>query len=188
MKIPRFKKFAASFLFALAFFIFPFTGETKLTAELQIEKTSRKPANYDAVRVEKVLTADTILLEDGEKIKLIGLSAPEPPKKTRVLYDSYGFVITENDPTTTINQQAFDFARNLMENKTVRLEFDGQKKDRRFRTLAYVYLKDGTFVNAEILRQGLADLEIVPPNVKYAPALRLAYQEARKEKRGLQGD
>lgn len=36
----------------------------------------------------------------------------------------------------------------------VRLEFDAERKDRFGRTLAYVYLPDATFLNAEIVKQG----------------------------------
>ncbi len=43
------------------------------------------------------------------------------------------------------------------------------------------------FLNAEILRQGFANLSIRPPNMKFAKELREAYREARAEKRGLQG-
>jgi endonuclease YncB( thermonuclease family) len=42
--------------------------------------------------------------------------------------------------------------------------------------------------NAELLRMGFVKLRIVPPNVKHEQQLRAAYQEAKKEKRGLQGE
>ncbi len=35
------------------------------------------------------------------------------------------------------------------------------------RTLAYVYLEDGTFVNAWLLEHGYAQVMTVPPNVKH---------------------
>ena len=42
----------------------------------------------------------------------------------------------------------------MVEGKEVRLEYDWQKRDKYDRLLAYVYLKDGTFLNAEIVKQG----------------------------------
>ena len=36
----------------------------------------------------------------------------------------------------------------------VRLEYDWQDRDKYGRLLAYVYLMDSTFLNAEIIRQG----------------------------------
>ena len=41
--------------------------------------------------------------------------------------------------------------------------------------------------NVELLRMGFVKLRIVPPNVKYENNLDLAYQQAKKEKRGLEG-
>ena len=138
--------------------------------------------------VERVIRADVILLDNEKKIRLIGLIAPDAPKSKIVKRDNYGIVIEEQSPETTLNNQAFDFAKKLLENKHVRLEFDFENKDENFYTLAYVFLSDGTLANAEILRQGYANLKIVPPNTKYADTLRTAYQEARRERRGLQGE
>ena len=53
---------------------------------------------------------------------------------------------------------------------------------------AYVYLHDGRMANAELLRMGFVKLRIVAPNVKYEDKLDAAYQEAKREKRGLEGD
>lgn len=140
--------------------------------------------------VERVLSVDVIRIEGGEKIKLIGIRAPEAPKRIKESdRDKYGFIIEEESPLTPVNEQAFDYVRSLLEGKTVRLEFDAQKRSSDFKTLAYVFLtKDQTFVNTEILRQGFAYLKIRPPNTKYADLLREAYKEARREKRGLQGE
>jgi micrococcal nuclease len=67
----------------------------------------------------------------------------------------------------------------------VRLEFDVQERDRYGRLLAYVYLEDGTFVNAEILRQGYGVLLTVPPNVKFAEEFLEIQRQAREAGRGL---
>ncbi len=150
---------------------------------------------YKDVVVQEVLSTDTIRLEgeSGEKgqlIRLIGLRAPEPPKKRRddVERDEMGFVIPKPvDPMTPLNDQAFAFAQSLLLGARVRLEFDTLKENEEHYTLAYVFLiKDNTFVNAEILRRGFAHLSIQPPNIKYADDLRAAYKEARAEQRGLQ--
>jgi micrococcal nuclease len=42
----------------------------------------------------------------------------------------------------------------MVEGKEVRLEFDWQRRDKYGRLLAYVYLPDGTFLNAELIKQG----------------------------------
>ncbi|MDI6606193.1 MAG: thermonuclease family protein, partial [Candidatus Omnitrophota bacterium] len=60
-----------------------------------------------------------------------------------------------------------------------------QERDIYKRLLAYVYLEDGTFVNAQILKQGYASLMTIPPNVKYAELFLKLYREARENRRGL---
>lgn len=144
--------------------------------------------NYEKIRVSRVISADLIELKSGEKIRLIGLKAPIPPQKKDKKRDRHGFVIKDTSPFTTIEDSAFEFAQSLLEDKFIRIEFDKKRKDNNFITLGYVFLLDGTFVNTEILRQGFANLHIHPSNKKYAKELRAAYQEARREKRGLQGE
>ncbi len=72
-----------------------------------------------------------------------------------------------------------------MDGKTVRLEFDVQQVDRYNRLLAYVYLKDGTFVNAWLVENGYAVVMTIPPNVKYQELFLKLQREAREAKRGL---
>lgn len=144
--------------------------------------------NYENVRVEKVLSADSFILEGGQKIRLIGLNALPAPKRQQIKTDEYGIIVKEVNPVSTLIEQAFDFAKDLLENKYVRLELDAEQRDEKFKTLAYAFLSDGTFVNAEILRQGFANLKLSPLNKKYTEQLRRAYQEAREQKRGLQGE
>jgi len=87
-----------------------------------------------------------------------------------------------------LGKRAHLFTKNLVEGKKVRLEFDVQKRDRYDRLLAYVYLEDGTFVNAEIVRQGYAQVMTIPPNVKYQELFLRLQKEARENGRGLWSD
>ncbi len=142
---------------------------------------------YEEVQVKEVRSADTIILEGGKKIRLIGLLGPAAPTREKQEFDKYGFVIEEITPYDSMEERAFHFVESLLTGKMVRVEFDTQRADEDFVTLAYVFLKEGNvFVNAEILRQGYANLQIRPPNIKYAEVLRDAYREARQEQRGLQ--
>lgn len=156
----------------------------------------KSEAQYSDVVVEEILTTDTLVLkgdtgEKGEVIKLIGLQAPHAPRKRKseIKRNELGMVIKEPvSPETPLEEEAYEFARNLLVGRHVRLEFDAEKNTEDFQTFAYVFLKDdGTLINAEILRYGYASLQIRPPNLKYANELRQAYKEAHEEKRGLQG-
>jgi len=72
----------------------------------------------------------------------------------------------------------------MVEGKRVKLEYDWQRKDRYGRTLAYVYLDDGTFLNAEIIKQGYGFAYTKYP-FKYLDEFRELQKEARLNKRGL---
>jgi len=55
------------------------------------------------------------------------------------------------------------------------------------RLLRYVYLADGTFVNAALVRRGYAQSSTYPPDVRHQDVLRKAQREAREAERGLWG-
>lgn len=147
------------------------------------EKPSR------TVKVVKILSVDRIQLESGEKIKLIGLKGPALPRRKKVETDEHGFIIEKVDPIQSVEEKALTFVTELLEGQSVRIETDVKQKDADFSTLAYVFLiPQDILVNEEILRQGFAQLQIVPPNMKYEQRLRQAYLEARKEMRGFHGE
>jgi len=75
----------------------------------------------------------------------------------------------------------------LVEGKKVKLEYDWQRIDRYGRTLAYVYLKDGTFANAEIIKQGYGFAYTKYP-FKYMDEFRKYELEARLKGVGLWAD
>jgi len=169
---------------------------TTACGESNIDFFFKDRTKYKDVIVKEIRSTNTLVIKEnvgerGEIIKLIGLRALKSPKNKLddIDRDQYGFTVKKPiSPLTPLEDQAFDFVKELLEGQHVRLEFDADKKAKDHATLAYVFLlKDNTFVNTEILRHGFAHLQISPPNTKYAQELRNAYKEARIEKRGLQG-
>jgi len=140
--------------------------------------------NYAGVLVKRAVDGDTLVLESGERVRLIGIDTPELHESNKLYRDASR---TGQDIRTIqgLGRRAYEFTRNLVEGKRVSLEFDAEKRDKYKRLLAYVYLKDGTFVNAEIVKQGYASLMTIPPNVKYADLFLKLYREARENRRGL---
>jgi len=144
-----------------------------------------KSYNYADILIQRAVDGDTLKLESGERVRLIGIDTPEMHESDKLYRDSQR---TGQDIRTIqeLGRRAYEFTKKLVEGKRVSLEFDVEKYDKYDRLLAYVYLKkDGTFVNAEIIKQGYASLMTFPPNVKYADLFLKLYQEARKNKRGL---
>ena len=77
------------------------------------------------------------------------------------------------------------YVTQLLTGKKVRLEYDVSKYDRYKRTLAYVYLENGTFLNAFLIKNGYASVMTVPPNVRHADLFVQLQKEARDKKKGL---
>ncbi len=128
------------------------------------------PAVAAAQRVERVVDGDTIIVSGVGRVRLIGVDTPESVDPRR--------------PVEFFGKEASAFTRRLVDGKRVRLEYDWERTDRYGRTLAYVYLPDGTFVNAEIVRQGYGHAYTRFP-FKYLDGFRQFEREARQAGRGL---
>ncbi len=80
--------------------------------------------------------------------------------------------------------EAWQANRALVEGKIVRLERDVSEVDKYGRLLRYVYVDD-IFVNAELVRAGLAYVKAYPPDTKHQDYLEELEQEARQAGRGM---
>lgn len=143
-------------------------------------------ANYDYnnILVSRVVDGDTLKLENGERVRLIGIDTPEMHQSNKLDRDAKRSG-QDSRAIQALGRRAYEFTKQLVEGKRVRLEFDVERLDKYNRLLAYVYLPDGTFVNAEIVKQGYASVMTYPPNVKYADLFVKLYREARENNRGL---
>lgn len=122
------------------------------------------PVFSKVINVKEVIDGDTIVLQSGEHVRYIGIDTPE---KDQPFY-----------------QRAKELNQKLVEGKEIRIEFDVQRKDKYGRLLAYVYVGE-TFVNAELVRNGLANLYTVPPNVKHSDYFLKLQSEAKEKKLGI---
>ena len=103
----------------------------------------------------RVIDGDTIEVNiDGAvyKVRYIGIDTPELDDK-RAEYSA-------------LAQEATRYNRQLVEGETIRLEKDVSETDKYGRLLRYVYVDD-IFVNAELVRQGLAWAKAYEPDTKY---------------------
>ncbi len=80
--------------------------------------------------------------------------------------------------------EAWQANHRLVEDKEIRLERDVSETDKYGRLLRYVYV-DNTFINAELVRQGLARAKAYPPDTKYQTYLEKMEAEAREANRGM---
>ena len=114
---------------------------------------------------------DTVTIEGSQKVRLLGIDAPELEREGR--------------PADFLAHKAKAELARLIQGRQVRLEYDHLRYDQYGRLLAYLFLPDGVLVNAELVRQGLAKVYIFPPNNRYQEALLAAQREAIEARRGL---
>ncbi len=121
--------------------------------------------------VTKVYDGDTLtIIYTGkaggkDKVRLIGVDCPELKQ-------------------APWGKRARDFTRKMVLGKIVRLETDVRVRDRYGRLLAYVWIGD-KMLNEELLREGLAVLLTIPPDVRYVERFKRTQEEARKKKKGF---
>lgn len=137
--------------------------------------------------VTRVVDGDTLKLSNGQRVRLIGVDTPEMHYSNKLLKDAKR---TKRSIAAIqdLGRKASQFTKNLCEGKKVRLEFDVEKYDHYKRILAYVYLEDGTFVNAKIIEEGFAQIMTIPPNVKFADYFLELQKKARDNHKGLWAD
>jgi len=126
-----------------------------------------------APQVTRVIDGDTIEVDIAGtiyKVRYIGIDTPELDDK--------------RPEFSALAQEATRYNRQLVERGTVRLEKDVSETDRYGRLLRYVYVGD-IFINAELVRQGLAWVKVYEPDTKYQDTLEKAEAEARQDKKGL---
>ena len=95
----------------------------------------------------KVVDGDTIYLDNGEKIRFVGVNTPERGVE--------GYITSKN------------FVQKLCLNKEVGIDIDDSKHNDKYgRTLAVVIV-DGKNVNEMLLKEGLAEVMYMPPSEFY---------------------
>lgn len=87
-------------------------------------------------KIKEILSTDLLLLDNGLKIKLLGVQG-RPGK----------------------SEEALQFLREKTKGQKVFLRFDNVKYDDRNNLLCYLYLWNKTFLNAHLIKNGLADVD-----------------------------
>jgi micrococcal nuclease len=159
-------------------------GQFSSEGEFKFSLPFGRNYDYNNILIRRVIDGDTFQLEDGKRVRLIGIDTPEIYFSKKI-YQQAERLHRDIETVKILGRKATQFSKKLVEGKRVRLEFDVEKYDKYGRLLAYIYLKDGTFVNEEIVRQGYALVLTIPPNVKYKDVFLKAQRQARRNNRGL---
>lgn len=108
--------------------------------------------------VTKVVDGDTLVLVGGERVRLLGINAPESGEKCF--------------------QEAAERLRELVGGKEIRMEKDIEERDQYGRLLRYVYLGN-VLVNEEMVKGGYAHVYLYNNTLRYKDQLMEAEKEAK---------
>lgn len=132
------------------------------------------PGDPGSAVVTRTVDGDTVYVRyRGEEldVRLIGIDTPEVDPGIGV--ECYG-------------EEASRFTDASLTGRTVRLEFDVERRDRFGRVLAYVWVEDELF-NLRLVAEGYAEVTTFPPNVRYVDDYEAAERRARAAGLGLWG-
>lgn len=141
---------------------------------MDAKKEGIAPYCYIQGTVEKVADGDTIEVSykhDIYKVRLLDLDTPESVKNN-VKVQEYG-------------KEASQFTKKQVLHRPVKLVFEKGLRDKYGRLLAHIFLKDGTYYNALLVRNGFARVEIVKPNLTYANYFYKLQEQAISDKLGV---
>ena len=136
------------------------------------KKLNIKPG-YDFFRVKTVYDGDTVMLEDGRKIRFLGINTPEVQHRDKQA-DAGG-------------DEAKRWLIDKLKNTKVRLEVGAEKTDKYGRTLAHLFTEKKEHINLQLVATGLAAVSIYPSELYYVNELVKAQEQAEQAKLGIWG-
>jgi micrococcal nuclease len=147
-----------------------------LSAVIACSPESAFSAELQRDSVTRVVDGDTVVLNSLGKARLIGVNTPEtvsPAQRKGAPPECYG-------PEASAKLKAM-----LPPGTAVDFETDVEPTDRFGRSLIYLYLEDGTFVNADLVKNGFAVAKAYKPNVAYRSTFESLQGKAKAEGIGL---
>lgn len=134
------------------------------------------PSSLPVAQVERVIDGDTLRLNDGRSVRMVGLNTPETGKKGR-----------SAEPFAEAAKRRLQALVDESDG-TVSLRIGQQGKDHYGRVLANVYGRNGVNLEAKLLSEGLGYLVAVAPNVALVDCQQAAERSARQASLGLWRD
>ncbi|MBN2292286.1 MAG: thermonuclease family protein [Pirellulales bacterium] len=125
-------------------------------------------------QVRRVIDGDTLLLENGARVRLICANTPETVKP--------------DHPVEPFGPEATRFTKDFLAGGNAYLTFDREKVDRYDRFLAYVWQDERMelMLNEELIREGLAQAKT---GYRFSAQMKKRFSraedEAKAEKRGI---
>lgn len=127
---------------------------------------------HEKVYIKKVIDGDTVILTDERHVRLVGIDTPE--------------IYHDGRPAEAGAVKAMQQLKQLLAGtRFTGLRHDAERQDRHGRTLAHLFLPDGTNIQATLLAEGLAMPLFIPPSILYAECYARVAANAKSAGKGL---
>lgn len=123
--------------------------------------------------VVEVIDGDTVLLDDGWPVRLVGIQAPKLPLGRK------------NFEKWPLAGESGSALAAMVLDREVSLAYGGQRVDRHGRRLAHLFLADGTWIQGEMLLRGMARVYSFPDNRAVVAEMLAAESSARRKGAGI---
>lgn len=127
----------------------------------------------DSAVVREIVDGDTVILDDGRQVRLVGIQAPKLP---------LGRANFEKWP---LADEAKEALADLVLGRRVTLGYGGQRQDRYGRELAHLFTDDGLWVQGSLLELGFARVYSFADNRSLVPRMLEAEVSARTTAMGI---
>ncbi len=181
LRIPRKKKTLVAYIISI--FIVTFSVFQTSNATLPKRTTLAPSPNPgltvspvlgaqtgEVFKVTRVVDGDTIVIDTGQKVRLIGVDTPE--------------TVDPRKPVQCYGKEASAYTKSRLLNQEVRLVKDVSETDHFGRLLRYVYVGDELFNNTLVL-SGYAHAVSYPPDISKQELFRASERDAIFNNKGL---
>jgi micrococcal nuclease len=145
---------------------FPFNRNLIVQAPSYATLSPTPTPSSTFAKVTRVIDGDTIVIDTGAHVRYIGMNTPEV------------------ETSECFASEATQINTSLVLGKEVKLEKDVSETDKYGRLLRYVYV--GTeMINDELVKDGSAKVDTVPPDTKYRDEFLQSEKYARENNLGL---
>jgi endonuclease YncB( thermonuclease family) len=126
-------------------------------------------------RVVAVVDGDTLRLDSGIEVRLVGIQAPKLP------------LDRPNFRRWPLAEQAKAALERLALGRELRLDYGGRRRDRYGRALAHLHTRDGLWLQGQLLAEGMARVYSFRDNRALVAEMLAAERVARANRRGIWG-
>lgn len=124
----------------------------------------------------EIVDGDTLLLDDGREVRLVGLQAPKLPLG-RSDFEAW-----------PLSDEAKDALEAIAAGQRLNLRYGGRRMDRHGRHLAHLYRDDGLWLQGALLEAGMARVYSFADNRALVAEMLVLERAARAARRGIWAD